>query len=572
MPPIARMDIAEDRKAERWFFLAWLLVSLWVFACAIMVQGEYGDGYQTIVNGRYFFADSPDYFVQRGPMAGLALWPVEAMRTWFDWDAIDVRPYHVYSGILHSLYLIGVWYLLKRTGPNRVAQILAFIAAILSLVFYANAPHLSHDIIPGLFFLLLIFLCDRWLYKPDKVLALQLVLLGTVVTFIKQTYALFWIALVIYALLALVMKWDDCRVTVRKTAMLIALAGISGILSWLGYGVFIATDANGASILTAPLYVIKAISEQYGSEHAQVFAADLYLRNLHNYGVAAVAMVIPGVVYAFRTNNSRLRIVAVCWVVCAVAMQVTGFKEVRYLAFLAPLTAVLIVPIVQSVIKHRLAAGLLIVVILFDQYRGFSVSAAQLSSTASVNVSRFLDAPDGDGRVIGSDYLSFIYMAASPMPRDPYHGIYHLTPALIRWLHEDQLEVIQLDDSSELGLIGLEAGDRVYYSNFLILRTAPWREDNVPSSLASHMMVSGDVTTTQLAREGGRYVVATGDDNFLLYVPSANVGQQMPVLSPAGLSIAETNALFGEKSVRESLTVMVVEVKAMCKAGRCVYR
>jgi hypothetical protein len=566
----SHLDGAE--KANRWFFLTWLLVSLWVFACAIMTQGEYGDGYQTIVNGRYFFADSANYFVQRGPLAGLALWPVEALRAWIGWGAIDVRPYHVYSGILHSLYLIGCWYLLKRTGPDRVAEIIAFVAAILSVVFYANAPYLSHDIIPGLLFLLLIFLCNRWLNSPDKVLGLQLVLLGTAVTLIKQTYALFWVALVLYTLLALVMKWDDRRVTLRKTAMLLALAGFSGILSWLAYGLFIANDLNGASVLSGPLDLMKAVSNQYGSSHSDVFTADLYFQNLHNYGIAALLMVIPGLIYAFRASDARLRMIAVCWVICALALQFVSYKEVRYLAFLAPLTAVLIVPIVQTVMKHRLAAGLLMIVILFDQYRGLSTSAAQLSSTAGVNVSRFLEAPDGDGRVIASKSLSFVYMAASPMPRDPYHGIYHITPPLIRNLNEDQFEVIELGDPRELGLVGLEVGDRVYFSNTTIVRKAPWRDDNVPSSLASQIMVSGDVTTLELVHQGDKYVVGNDDDSFFLYVPSANVGQQMPVISGTGLGSAEVKALYGEIEYSKSLTATVVAVKALCQADRCEYR
>lgn len=570
------MDAVESDKTARWFLLAWILVTVWIFACSILVQGEYGDGYQTIVNSRYFFADSPNYFVQRGPLAGLALLPVEALRPWFDWSAIDVRPYHVYSGILHSLYLLGCWTLLKRTGPNRVAQILAFVAAILSLIFYANAPYLSHDIVPGFLFLLFIYLCNRWLNTPNKIVGLQLVLLGTAVTFIKQTYALFWVALVLYALLALTMKWDNGRVTFRKTAMLIALAGLSGLLSWFGYGVFVSYSLNGAltaaSILTGPLTLMSAVSDQYGSQYSEMFTADLYLRNLHNYGIAAVAMVVPGVVYAFRGTDARSRMVAVCWLVCVLALQLVGFKEVRYLAFLAPLTAVLIVPIVGTIIKHRLAAGLLIAVILFDQYRGFSISAAQLSSTAGVNIEQFMNAPDGDTRVIASSSLSFVYLAESPLRRDPYHGIYHLTPSLFRWLNEDRFEVMELNDPRELGLIGLEDGDRVYFSNNAVLRKAPWRDDNVPSSLATLIMVSGEATSLELAREGDRYIVANGDTSFYLYVPNAGVGQQMPVISPSGISIADAKALFGEFNNQEGFTVTAVAVKALCQADQCSYR
>jgi hypothetical protein len=572
MAPESGLRIADSKQAERWFLIVWLIVSVWIFACAIMVQGEYGDGYQTIVNARFLFADSPGFYVQRGPLAAIALWPVETLRTWFDWNAVDVRPYHVYSGILHSLYLIGCWYLLKRTGPNRVAQIIAFVAAILSVVFYANAPHLSHDIIPGLLFLLLIFICNRWLNAPSRILGLQLVLLGTAVTFIKQTYALFWAALVFYALVALAMKWDDGRVTVRKSVILVGLAGFSGVLSWIGYGVFAANELTAAAILAAPLELLGRISDQYGDQHSSIFSPELYLRNLHNYGIAVVLMVIPGLVYAFRSTDARLRMIAFCWVVCVVAMQLVSFKEVRYLAFLAPLSAVLIVPVVQSLITHRLAAGLLMALILFDQYRGISVSAAQLSSTAGVDIRRFLEAPEGDGRVFSSRILSFVYMPDSPMLRDPYHGIYHLTPPLIYWLHEGQVEVHTIENPRELGTLGLEVGDRVYFASDYTLRRAPWRDDNVPAVLATQIMVAGNVTKVELVRAGDRYVVANGDDRYFLYIPGTEGGDQVTIVSRSGLDVATARAFFGESADRDSFTVMAIAVKALCQAEQCVYR
>ena len=174
--------------------------------------------------------------------------------------------------------------------------------------------------------------------------------------------------------------------------------------------------------------------------------------------------------------------------------------------------------------------------------------------------------------MIASSTLSFVYLAASPLRRDPYHGIYHLTPSLIRWLNEDRFKVIHLGDPRELGLIGLEVGDRVHFSNDTVLRKAPWSDDNVPTTLATLIMVSGEVTTLELAREGGKYVVANGDTNTYLYVPNAVVGQQMPVISPSGIGVPEAKALFGEINNQESITVTAIAVKALCQADQCTYR
>jgi len=560
-----------EAKAERWFLFAWILISLWILACALLVKGEYGDGYQTMVNGRFFFGDTPNYYVQRGPLAAFAMFPVEMFRTWFDWSAIDVRPYHIYSGLLHSLYLLGCWYLIKRSSGNRVTQFIAFVAAILSVVFYANAPYLSHDIIPGLLFLVLIFLCNRWLKTPSKTLALQLVLLGAAVTFIKQTYAIFWVALVAYAVVAWIFRWDEQRVNGRKALILIGLAACSAVISWLGYGLFIAPELPDASILRGPIDLMQVVSEQYGKDFDAIFTTGLYLRNIHNYGIAAMLLALPGLVLALRGDDARLRIVAVCWLISVIALQLVSFREVRYLAFLAPLTAVLIVPVVQLLIRHRAAAGVLLLVILCDQYRGLTVSAAQLSSTGGIDIDRFIAAPNGPGKLVFTKNLSFVFMPASPMRRDPYHGIYHISAALYRRLNENQLHIVELRDPRDLGTIGIEPGDQVFYSNITILRKTPWRKDNVPASLAMLVLVAGDAVTVRLQRQGDGYVVEGADGNFFMLIPSADVGQEMPLISSISFRPELIERLYGEQGRQDELTVVAVAIKALCQADKCLY-
>ena len=563
--------MSSEAKAERWFLLVWILISLWILACALLVKGEYGDGYQTMANGRFFFGDASNYYVQRGPLAAFAMFPVEMFRSWFDWSAIDVRPYHIYSGLLHSLYLLGCWHLMKRSSGDRVAQVIAFVAAILSVVFYANAPHLSHDIIPGLIFLLLIFLCNRWLSTPSKMLALQLVLLGTAVTFIKQTYAIFWFALVVYTIAAYIFKWDEQRVSGRQALTLVGLAACSAIISWFGYGLFIAPELPDASILRGPLDLMAAVSVQYGKDFEAIFTTDLYLRNIHNYGIAAMLLALPGVVLALRGDDARLRIVAICWLVSVVALQLVSFREVRYLAFLAPLTAILIVPAIQLLIRHRAAAGVLLLVILFDQYRGLTVSAAQLSSTGGIDIDRFISAPDGDGKTVFTRNLSFVYMADSPMRRDPYHGIYHMSAALYRRLNENRLDVVELRDPRDLGTIGVKPGDQVFYSNITVLRKTPWADDNVPASLAKLVMVAGDAMLVNLKRQDDGFVVVGANGDFFMLIPNADVGQEMPLISSLSFQPALLQRIYGIDNLPDELTVVAVAIKALCQADKCLY-
>jgi hypothetical protein len=52
--------------SARIFWVLWFFVTAWLVACAILIGGEYGDGYQTIANSRYLFGDNPSYYFHRG--------------------------------------------------------------------------------------------------------------------------------------------------------------------------------------------------------------------------------------------------------------------------------------------------------------------------------------------------------------------------------------------------------------------------------------------------------------------------------------------------------------------------
>jgi len=561
-----------ESKLERWFLLAWLLVSTWLLASALLVQGEYGDGYQTIVNARHFFGDSPNYYVQRGPLAAFVLWPIEVIVAMFGLDPLDVRPYHVFSGLLHSAYLLGCWLFLRYAPGNTAARLLAFLTAILSVVFYAYAPYLSHDLLPGLLFLALIFLCHRWLERQSAADALFVVLLGAAVTLIKQTFAIFWVTLVVYAVVAYLFKWDGGRVSARKLAVLVLLAAMSAALSWLGYSLFIAEELPDVSLLMRPLSLMTAVSTQYREEIAELFATDLYLRNLHNYGIAAMLLVIPGLVMAFRSDDARMRLIAVCWLLSAAILQLVSFHEVRYLAFLAPLTAMLIVPVARVLFTQKIYAVAIIALVLFDQVRGLSVGVEQITSGSQANVTRFINAPRNGGKVFTSNVLSFIYDSTSPLLRDRYHGIFHLTPDLLRGLYEGRVEFVTIDDMRDLGLVGVAPGDRVYYSNFTMVRRPPWNEDNRPADIENFTQVAGDATKLRLVLKDGKFERADNDGSYVLFVPASTVGQEMPVISKGVLPTEAALALYGDIQERDELEVTGIIVNAMCRADNCTYR
>jgi len=332
--------------SARIFWVLWIVVTAWLLACAFLVNGEYGDGYMTIANSRYFFGDNPSYYLHRGPLAAIMLWPVETLVELFDVGPFEVTPYHLYSAVLHSVYLLGCWWALRSMEASPMARILAFATAVTTVVFYCFSPYLSHDILPGLLFLLMIYIANRWLSEGSRVDALLLVIIGAAVVLIKQTYALFWVVIVVYGAIAMLFRWDDGRVDWRKLGGLLSLATLSAGLAWVSYAWFSAEQWAQVPWYIRPWEMAVAVSEQFGRNADMVFPADLYVRNLHNLGVLAMLLVIPGVILALRGRDARLRMIAICWLMSAIAIQFVTFKEVRYVLFLAPLTAVLIVPVI----------------------------------------------------------------------------------------------------------------------------------------------------------------------------------------------------------------------------------
>jgi len=562
----------QSEISASWFVFAWILLSAWLVACALLIGGELGDGYQTIANARYFFGSSPDYYVQRGPLAGLALWPIEIIARTMQLNPIDVRPYHLYSALLHSGYLLGCWLLIKRTGQPFVVRMIAFAAAILSVVFYANAPYLSHDLIPGFLYLLMIFVCDRFIRDPRPSLALQLLLIGTAVTFIKQTYALFWISICVYALLAYLLKWNNSRLNARKLFALLLLAGLSGVLSWLGYGWFLGGHIPEVSLLERPLKLIFSVSTQYKTDGdiADLFPWDLYVRNIHNYGIAAMLMVIPGIVLAFRSDDARMRLIATCWVIGLITLQLVSFREVRYLAFLAPLTAILILPVVAIALKSRAISIALFAVLAIDQYRAISMAAAQLTSTPVMNVTRFVGEMNDQRNYISSDVLSFVFMANSPLSRDRYHGIFHITAELLFRMNEGRLAIRNLKDPRGLGSVGIRPGDRVFFSNMTLVRRPPWDDANIPIGMDELIVAAGNAAMVTLKRVGTTYQIEDQLGQFVILVPLPKAEKRMPMIAQRELTKEQIGYFYGS-ATEEKMQVLAIVVDALCQADQCAY-
>jgi len=558
--------------SARIFWVLWIVVTAWLVACAFLVNGEYGDGYLTIANSRYFFSDNPLYWLQRGPLAAIMLWPVEVLVELFNIGPFEVTPYHLYSAVLHSIYLLGCWWALRTTGASPMARILAFATAVTTVVFYGFAPYLSHDILPGLLFLLMIFIANRWLNKGGWRDAVLLVLIGAAVVLIKQTFALFWVFIVVYAGIAMVFRWDDRRVDWRKLGILLGFAALSGVLTFAGYALFIADDWGHLPWWIRPFAVVVSVTTTFSRGADLVFPADLYLRNLHNLGVLAMLLVIPGVISALRGRNARLRMIAVCWLMSAAVTQIVMFKEVRYVLFLAPLTALLIAPVIERALRRRALLIAMVLIVAVDQVRGFTVAANQLTATATIDPVRFFESAGTKGRVVASDFISFVYDTRSPLLRDTYHGIYHVSARVIFALQENEIEVYELDDTRKLGEADLQPGDRVYVANFSVRRFFPYTPDNSPGALSEYIAVAGRAAKVMLRRQEDGYVVDGHENSHVMLVPDPEVGEVAPLLSTLIFEPDQLESIYGSLQDMDTLEVTGIIVDAICRGDQCRYR
>ena len=558
--------------SARIFWVLWGVVTAWLVACAVLVNGEYGDGYLTIANSRHLFSDNPLYWLQRGPLAAVMLWPVELLVEWLDVGPFEVTPYHLYSALLHSVYLFGCWWALRSTGVSPMARIMAFATAITTVAFYGFAPYLSHDILPGLLFLLMIYVANRWLDRATRRDAVLLVVMGAAAALIKQTYALFWVVIVVYAAIAMLLRWDDGRVGWRKLVLLLGLAALSGGITFIGYAVSIGQDWGYLPWWIRPWALVVSVTDQFGRHADKVFPVDLYLRNLHNFGILAMLLVLPGLVSALRGRNARLRMIAFCWLISAAVLQIVTFREVRYALFLAPLTAMLVAPVIERGLRRQALLIVMVLLVAADQMRGFTIAANQLTATATIDPVRFFESTGRGGRVVASEVVSFVYDARSPLLRDSYHGIYHVSARVIFGLQENQFEVYELEDARDLGMAKLQPGDRVYISNFQVRRYEPYEPDNLPNVLSQYIAVAGRAAKVTLRREDDAYVVDGHENSYVMLVPDPDVGQVSPLISTLKFEPEQVEEIYGSLEGIESREVTGVVVDAICRGDQCRYR
>ena len=622
---------------DRLFFLLWAVVTIWLLAAGLTNQGETGDGYQSVVNTRFLLGDATFWYVQRGPLNTFLLLPAEIARQVFDLHPMDVRPYHMMTTLIHSGFLLGVWFLLRQQYPaHGQARLLVFVSTILSLMFYAWSVQISPDILPGLMFLSMILLTQRWFEQRmagqsgNKVL-FGIIALGVAGPLIKPTYVIFWITVWVYAAIAFLRTyWAQARqashhsdhlprVTFNDLWRFSTAGGASALAVWFAY-------AAHASYLNPDPFLIRPISfarEIYGQIEADklpiYFPWYIYLINLHNFGLATLALVtgllatkIPycrkrlkqltstettttnddspprthepgtpetGAVAAQRVCNQNDRrqryrhsFQLFCLVFCLVFMHVTSYREVRYLMYLMPLLALILTPVLYTLLswKKELRA-LILVLLLVDYVRIIPFALAQVTLGSHLNIQKLFDVANSitdrdKNKVLVSPVISFALFPDSPIIGDRYHGYYHLTGLLFFNLFESKYIVKSLPYNFGFRYDDLTPGDAIVYANHQLVRTpARAAEDN--AYFENFFQASGIVKTIDLKREGDQFY-PQNTTKPLLIAPPGDAYQPL-AFYPTSMAAKDLVSWNWAKPEDDTARIVAVEVDVICKRGWC---
>lgn len=570
------MTLIGDQRVK---WLARLILAgmgAWLATAVVLVNLELDDGYATIINSQYFLGISDGYFWQRGPMLAWLLMPAEYLANLFDLPAFAVWPHHALTALMHLGYVVGVWWLLTRHYGTRAAVLLGFVAAIPSVVFFSYAPFISHDILPGLLLLSMLFIADEYVSKRKSSSLVWLVVIGVSAILIKQTYAVFWLAVGAGSALSLQLGEFRGRKSLPTLLQLAAAALVSVVIAWLIYSWVLLESFGPHPFLLGPLLQYQGILEnvQQGGPLEQTFYPWLYLRNLSAYGFLAMALVLPGAWLCLRSRNPLAVSVALSWLILALLMQLLKFKEVRYLEYLAPLTAFLVVAAIDAIVKfrrnYRVALLLLLSVDAYAVVReAMRIDHPFYGRVVDEFLGLFPAPGEVSGRVIISAPLTFVSPDRYAFQNDRFHRITHINADQVRYLRGYALgQMARVEDETALDTPAVLPGSIVIFSNSVPSRRPPFRADNLPQGIESFSQSFTVAERIDLVRDGDEYVLQqlAAQPVLLLRAPGASAKAVFVSERIAAASIA---SLRGLESLPERLTLLGFRVRAYCDISGC---
>ena len=224
-------------------------VAVWLFAAALLVDLEYYDGYSAICNARFFLGLHEQYIGDRMPMMSIVLLPAELCKTWMGMHPLEVRPHHLTLAVLHTAYL--VWVYLRSSGSleRSGARCSPLWPPFLTSCFSRTRPSLAMTCCQAPLLWMLIW-SEDYRAAPKKRIWLALVALGTTAALLKQTYAIFWIIVLLVHAFPLILANAEKRARGLPVVWRLgAAAAVSGAITWIVLGCVFATCAPEVPLL-----------------------------------------------------------------------------------------------------------------------------------------------------------------------------------------------------------------------------------------------------------------------------------------------------------------------------------
>lgn len=565
------------QAADRAFMALACALACWLLASLYLVNIEFDDGYATIANSQYFLGLSDYYYWQRGPLMAWLLLPAEWMANLLDLHPLDVRPHHLVTVLLHLGYVAGVWMILRRHHGAGLPALLAFTAAVPTVLFFSYAPFVSHDLMPGLALLWMLLRARTYLLAPSGRDWWLLATVGAAVVLVKQTYAAFWVVVLLAQMTWLPRATEGRRDWLRRWAALCGAALASACVAWLGYAWVLASSFPDSFWLIRPWLQAQTITRLYedgaGSISA-MFYQRVYLRNLHAYGVLAMALIAPGLWFSLAAKDTLLRSVAVAWILMFLLVLCIPFKEVRYLGFLAPLTAMLIAPGIEALLRLRWNYVWGLVLILAVDLYGVGTEAWRIAdpyyrSVVPAFLGALPSASPPPEPVVFVGRLSFVDHVHPAFYGDRYHRITHLVDTQVRDLFRyprDRLR--QVGDPRSLDADDFEPGQILIFSNDFAARVPPIRRDNATTLQPDFAQLLAVAERVELRLEGGQYRLSAASTLPTMLLPKAGSGSN-PLTAFDRFDAKAVAAMLGIANPPEQLTVLAFRIRALCNLQGC---
>jgi hypothetical protein len=255
-------------------------------------------------------------------------------------------------------------------------------------------------------------------------------------------------------------------------------------------------------------------------------------------------------------------------------MQMVQFKEVRYLGYLAPLTAVLVAAALENIIRFRRGYLFVALLVLAVDVIGAANEAMRIRAPYYREVmSNFLELfprkEELRGNLVYRLPMSFISPERHSFWRDLFHRITHVNFDHLRLLHGyDASSMRNINEEVLTDLPQVQPGDIVIFSNDILTRHPPLRIDNQPLALELFEQKFTVAERVTLTRVGTDYALleTSGQPILLLNAtgvtyPSMRVRDKVPA--------AEVDRLRGITDAPGQLSLLGFRIKAVCDAAGC---